>query len=94
MAHPRELVFALSFFRGCWKYGPIIGTIIENVQFAVQKEIFRAVLKEIFPKNTFFYHTTTYSRVCSSDHTCTKNSFLVGGFGSRRDLLRKKFWGP
>ena len=34
-----------------------------------------------FKKKNFFYHTTTYSRVCSSDHTCTKNSFLVGVLG-------------
>ena len=34
-----------------------------------------------FQKTLFFYHTTTYSRVCSSDHTCTKTSFLVGVLG-------------
>ena len=34
------LSFLIDFFRGCWKYGPIIREIIENVQFAVQIGIF------------------------------------------------------
>ena len=68
-----------GFFRGYWKYGPIIGKIIENVQLAVHKEIFQ--------QNT--YPTTTYCRLCSSEHTCMKILFLVGLFWSRRDLLRK-----
>ena len=40
------LELLIDFFQGCWKYGPIIRKIIENVQLAVQIEIFQ--------KNTFF----------------------------------------
>ena len=46
--------------------------VIENLQFAVQIEI--------FPKNTFL-PTTTYSGLGSSDHPCMKILFLVGYFG-------------
>ena len=38
------LSFLIDFFRGCWKYGPIIRKIIANVQFAVQEEIFQKTL--------------------------------------------------
>ena len=65
-----SLSFLIDFFRGCWKYGPFIRKIIENVQFAVQIEIFQ--------NNTFFCPTTTYSRLCSADHTCMKILFLPG----------------
>ena len=34
------LELLIDFFRGCWKYGPIIRNIIEKVKFAVQKDIF------------------------------------------------------
>ena len=67
------LSFSIDFFLLCQKSASYSREIIENRKFAVQIEI--------LPKNISFYHTTTYSRVCSSDHTYTKNSFLVGFLG-------------
>ena len=46
---------------------------IENLQFAVQIEI--------FPQNTFLCPSTTYSGLCRSDHPCMKILFLVGVLG-------------
>ena len=77
------LSFLIDFFSFCRKSASYSRKVIENRKFAVQIEI--------FPKNTFFYHTTTYSRVCSSDHTCTKKSFLVGVLGLGVIYSEKKF---
>ena len=58
--------------------------VIENVQFAVQQDIFQ--------KKIFFYPTTTYSRLCNSEHTCMKILFLAGfltlGVISSEKILR------
>ena len=63
--------FWLIFFsRGCREYAPIIRKIIENLKFAVQIEIFQ--------KQHIFCFTSTYSRLCSADHTCMKILFLAG----------------
>ena len=64
------LSFLIDFLRGCREYAPIIRKTIENWKFAVQIEILQ--------KNTCFCLTTTYSGLCSSDHTCIKILFLVG----------------
>ena len=60
------------FFRVCRQFVSYSRKIIENLQFAVQ-------VKNL-PKN-LFCPTTTYSGLCSSDHTCMKNLFLVGFLG-------------
>ena len=46
------LELLIDFFRGCCKYGPIIRKIIDNVQFAVQKEIFQNILFLTLPLPT------------------------------------------
>ena len=75
----------MIFFRGCWKYGPIIRETIENVQFAVQIEIFQ--------KTPFFALTPpTLGSVAQTTHAL--NSVPARFFDPRRDLLRKKFGGP
>ena len=66
------LSFLIDFCRACREYAPIIRKIIENWKFAVQIEIFQ--------KNTIFAPTTTYSRLCSADHTCMETLFLAGFF--------------
>ena len=66
------LSFLIGFFRACRQFSSRSRKIIENLQYAVQIEI--------FSKNTFFC-PTTYSGLCSSDHPCMKILFLVGFFG-------------
>ena len=72
----RQLFFALSFlidfFRAYRQFASYSRKIIENLQLAVQIEI--------FPKNTFS-PTSTYSGLCSSDHPCMQILFLVGVLG-------------
>ena len=83
---PRYVFFALSFLVDvvsslsaiCF----LFKAIIENLQFAVQIEI--------FPK-TLFCPTNTYSGLCSLDHRCTKILFLVG-FGYDKKI--KVRWSP
>ena len=65
--------FWLSFFRTCRQFASYSKKTIENLQFSVQIKI--------FPKNTFFCPTTTYSGLCSSDHPCMKILFLVEFLG-------------
>ena len=73
MPPPADFLFPLSYsidFLFCWKHAPIIGEIIENPEFAAQKEIFQ--------KKHFFCPTITYSRLCTADHTYMKILFLAG----------------
>ena len=65
--------FRLICFRACRQFASYSREIIENLQFTVQIEI--------FPKNTLFCPTTTYSGLCSSDHPCMKTLFLVWFLG-------------
>ena len=86
---PRLTFFCLElfdwFFRGCWKYGPIIRKIIENVQLAVQQELSQ--------KNIFFtISPPTLGSVAQSTHAWKFWSLQV--FDSGRDRLRKRFWVP
>ena len=74
------LSFLIDFFRGCWKYGPIIRKIIEDVLFAVQKQIFQ--------KNTFCtLPPSALGFVAQSTHACKFDPSRF--FDPRRDLLRK-----
>ena len=64
--------FDCFFFRACQQFASYSRKIIENLEFAAQIEI--------FPKY-FFCPATTYSGLCSSDHTCMKILFLIGFLG-------------
>ena len=79
---PLAKFFSLSclidFFRGCWKYGPIIRKIIENVQFAVQQEIFQ--------KKTFLpYHHLLWALLLRAH--MHENSDPNRFFDPRRDVI-------
>ena len=72
MPHPSLTCFAWSFlvdlfFEHVGNLLPVQGKLLR-----ISKLLLR--LKK-FPK-TLFYPTTTYSGVCSSDHTCKKILFL------------------
>ena len=75
------LSFLIEFFRACREFASYSRKIIENLQFAVQIEI--------FPKNIFlpYNHLLWALQLRPSMH---QNSVPGRVFGSRRGLLRKK----
>ena len=58
-----------------------LGKLSRMSNFLFKKRCFR---------KTLFCHTTTYSRLCSSEYTCMKNLILAVFFDPGRDLLRNK----